>query len=60
VGDILSGTGDAASVVAVEDGREAKSTPTVPTAPKPAATVTEVASNGLTDEYSQIGPIVGA
>jgi hypothetical protein len=37
VKDVLVGTGDPSSVVAGSDGREADSTPTVKTAPQPAA-----------------------
>jgi hypothetical protein len=60
VGDILSGTGDASSVVAVVDGRDAKSTPTVPTAPKPAATVANTAFDELGNGYDQLGNFTGA
>jgi hypothetical protein len=57
VGDILSGNGSEGEAIAAEDGREAKSTPTVPTAPKPAAAdLSDFGADGL----GQLSDVYGA
>jgi hypothetical protein len=49
VKDVLVGTGDPSSVVAGSDGREAETTPTVKTAPKPAAEPVGTAASSYLD-----------
>ena len=54
VKDILVGVGDPKSVVARSDGRDAQSTPTVPTAPQPAADQVDTAPDGF-NPYDEAG-----